>query len=192
MNFGDEEILNGFINRDNKVMCYLYKKYFPLIEQMVLKFDGNIHDTSDIFQDSLILIYMNIEEFKKNKSKFNFGSIFFTIARNKQRDLLRHRQSVSFINNFISPEVENEVSFDITGILEEEEKVKLYEKHFKFLNYECQKLLKYSLQNLTLKEITRRMKFKTEDYTKHRRYKCKEFLMNSIYKDPIYSELKYE
>ena len=186
----DEKIIKGFIDGENKVISYIYKTFFPVIEKMILKFDGTKEDACDIFQDSLILMYQNLKEKKVNISKHCFGSVLFTIARSKQLDLLRHKNTATVINNDIKKE--KDISEDVSVLFDEIEKDMLFEKHFNKLSHECQEVLKYSLQNIPLKEITRLMNFKTDDYTKHRRYKCKEYLMNSIINDPKYGELKYD
>lgn len=192
MNLEDEKIIMGFLNGDNEVICYIYKTFFPVIENMILKFDGSKEDARDIFQDSLILIYMNLKEKKKIKPNLCFGSLLFTVARNKQIDLLRHRLAVSLFNKENNHEEEIVVPEEVTDLFKEIEKYILYERYFNSLSPECKKLLKYSLQDIPLKRITLLMNFKTDDYTKHRRYKCKEYLMNSIIKDPKYHKLRYD
>ncbi len=187
----DEKIFNGLRNGDLEMIHYIYTTFFPTVENMVIKLNGNKEDAQDIFQDALTFMYMSLQE-KKIECKFSFGSMIYTIARNKRIDSIRRACKRENINIQELPDEQIEYTEDNARLYDEIEKFSLYEKHFNLLSPECQKILKFSMQDMSLKEITYLLKFKNDDYTKHRRYKCKEHLMKSIFNDPAYKELKYD
>jgi hypothetical protein len=71
----------------------------------------------------------------------------------------------------------------------ENEKIKIYQKHFLSLGDDCQKVLRLFLRKISLREIAEIMGYKTEKYAKTRKYECKEELKNRILNDPNYLNL---
>ncbi|MDP4206820.1 MAG: hypothetical protein Q8859_12585, partial [Bacteroidota bacterium] len=65
---------------------------------------------------------------------------------------------------------------------------RLYQKHFKSLGADCQKILQLYFDKVSLKQITQIMGFKSELYAKKRKYKCKEYLVKSIKQDLEYKK----
>jgi DNA-directed RNA polymerase specialized sigma subunit len=64
------------------------------------------------------------------------------------------------------------------------EKINLLQKYLLAMDKECQRLLRLFLQKLSLKEITEMLGFSSADYTKFRKYQCKNRLKKQIMEDP--------
>ena len=70
----------------------------------------------------------------------------------------------------------------------ENEKYRLFQKHFLKLSEDCKKILKLFMNKVPLREIAEIMGFKTEKYAKTRKFMCKEKLKNAIFNDPNYKK----
>ena len=60
--FNLDEILDGIIKHDQDVLSYIYKKFFRIIKNYVIKNSGSEKDAQDIFQESLIVIYRQLKD----------------------------------------------------------------------------------------------------------------------------------
>ena len=65
---------------------------------------------------------------------------------------------------------------------------KLFQKHFKRLEKDCQKLLLLFLKKVPLKDIAEELGIGSQQYIKRKKYKCKEQLVRYIKSDPNYKE----
>ncbi|MFC2096620.1 hypothetical protein ACFLQ3_02865, partial [Bacteroidota bacterium] len=75
-----------------------------------------------------------------------------------------------------------------TDEYEKNEQYKLYQKHFKRLEKDCQKLLQLFLKKVPLKEIADELGIESQQYIKRKKYKCKEQLVRYIKSDPNFKE----
>jgi len=55
----NQQIIYGIKKGDKLVIESVYRDYFLLVSNYVLKNSGSIEDAKDIFQESLIVIYHN-------------------------------------------------------------------------------------------------------------------------------------
>lgn len=193
MELSDQELLNGILKGDREMIRNVYRLIYPSVEGIVLSLYGSKDDAHDIFQESLLVIYSKLIE-NKFELKSSLKTYMCALAKNMTWGILRKRKK-NFRIDFNEPShkiaetlfEDESLSYDL-----EEEKTRLYEKHFELLQLDCQKLLKYFFLDLHVKQITFLMRFNSDSYTKSRRGKCKEFLMKSIFEDPLYKKLNYE
>ena len=73
---------------------------------------------------------------------------------------------------------------------EEQERYKLYQKHFQTLHMDCQTILTMFLEKVPLRDIAKKMNIKSEKYLKKRKYQCKEILVKRIQNDANFKRLK--
>jgi hypothetical protein len=78
---------------------------------------------------------------------------------------------------------------NLVELVDKNERYRLYQKHFKTLGTDCQKLLQLFFDKVPLKEIAKIMGYKGEKYAKTRKYKCKELLTNRIKQDAEYKKI---
>lgn len=184
-----EAILTGLKDSDNVVLRYVYKKYYPEIRFFVIKNSGSDDDAKDTFQEALIVIYKKLKDGSLDLS-CSFKTYLYSVARNIW---LRHLSKNRIKTHELS---DNQVFVDMDdnmeSILSEQERFRLYQKHFLTLHKDCQTILKLFLEKIPLREIQKRMNLKSEKYVKKRKYQCKEILVKRIQNDPNYKHLKDE
>lgn len=183
--FTANSILQGIKDRDTKVLDFIYENYFNQIKVFILKNHGTEKDARDIYQDAILVIYLKAQENNLSLSS-PFNTYLYTVCR-----LLWLKQ--------IEQKLEDQIIAKDTGIfidldnsyfeiIEVNKRFKLYQDHFKKLNYSCQKVLELFLTGVPIKEITLILNFKNEKYARKRKHQCKEKLVSSIKNDP---EFKY-
>ena len=60
IHFTDEAIVEGIKARDNRIIRYVYKEYFPTIKFLITTNSGTDTDAEDVFQDAMIIIYRKV------------------------------------------------------------------------------------------------------------------------------------
>lgn len=68
----------------------------------------------------------------------------------------------------------------------------LFNKHFKDLSKDCQKILSMYFNNFSVEDIRTAMNYKDLHHTADRKYRCKKSLINRIVNDPLFKRLKDE
>ena len=186
--YSDKEILAGIKNGDDRIFQFIYKNCFPDIRRLVLSNSGSDQDVEDLFHDSLLvscnkLIHTNL------KLKCRFRTYLYSVARLlwlkelKQRRLRRQE--------YYDPDSQpGEIINSIAKL--ELAKMKIYDKHFKELSKECQKVLYMYFENATMEEIYKEMAYKNVQIAKDKKYRCKKSLMTRIANNPEYKKVSDE
>lgn len=187
--FTVEAILEGIKNSNNEVLRYVYTKYYPEIRFFVIKNSGTDEDAKDVFQESLIVIYKKLKEDSLDLT-CAFKTYLYSVAR---IIWLKHLER----NKFRTSDIEEDQVFvifedDTEKRIFEQERYRLYQKHFLTLHKDCQAILRLFLQKVPLKDIQKKLNLSSEKYVKKRKFQCKEILMKRITNDPNYNSLKDE
>ena len=182
-----EAQLEGIRTSNNEVLGFVYRKYFPEIRFFVLKNSGSDEDAQDVFQESIIIIYKKLRDSTLDLN-CSFKTYLYSVCRIvwlKHLDK-RHYKTSSFsdVMTFV------DLNEGVEQTAEDQERFKLYQKHFKSLHTDCQKILKLFLDKVPLKDIASRMNVKSEKYLKKRKFQCKEILVKRIQNDPDFKKLK--
>lgn len=185
----DQELLNLILSGDTKTLVNLYDKSFSSIKQFVLKNSGQPEDAEDLFQEGLVVLYRKI----KGGSLVltcSLPTYVYSICRNIWLDQLRRVGKVGIDKGTIDGGEELvDLDSDTIETIYLNDRYALYQKHFQLLGEGCRKLLKLFFDKVKMKEITEKMGFGSEQYTRKRKFKCKEKLIESIKSDELYSEL---
>lgn len=184
-----EAILEGLKTNDNEVLNFIYRKYFPEIRFFVIKNSGSDEDAQDVFQEAIIIIYKKLRDGVLDLT-CSFKTYLYSVCRIvwlKQLDK-RKLKTDGFSDNQVFVDLQEGVE----ELAEEQERFKLYQKHFQSLHIDCQTILKMFLQKVPLKEIASRLNIKSEKYLKKRKYQCKEILVKRIQNDPNFKKLKHD
>ena len=175
----DKDIIEGVRLQEDKVLNYLYDKYYPTIKNYVLKNSGSKDDVSDVFQDTIIALYQRIMENNFTLTS-DLKGYFFGIARNIWNTHLRKRIKTEQIES------------DLIGDENDEAEDKVFEKilarAFVKLKPDCQKVLTLFYEGAGYDEIANKLSLKSEQYARRKKYLCKESLMELIKQDPDYAE----
>jgi len=184
--YTDDAIIDGLKRRDNGIIRYIYKEYYPTIKFLITTNSGTDTDAEDVFQDALVVLYRKVAR-ETLVLTSSFKTFLYSICRNLWLQRLDRRV---FSNEFLEMEDLSELqdNHNHEQPEEEHEKYRLFQQHFLKLSQDCQKVLRLFLGKASLKEIADIMGFKTEKYAKTRKFMCKEKLKNSIINDPYFKK----
>ena len=176
----DINIIDGVRNQDDKVLNWLYDNYFQSVKNHVLSNSGSEEDVSDVFQDTIIVLYNQITEDNLNLTT-DLKGYFFGIARNVWSSQLRKKQKTVELD--IDPPDEEEPEEQSDPVLE-----RIISRVFQKLKPDQQMILNLFSDGSTYEEIAIKMNLKNEVYARRKKYLCKEALLELVKEDPEYQE----
>jgi len=176
----DINIIEGVRNQDDKILNWLYDNYFNTVKNHVLSNSGSDEDVSDVFQDTIIVLFNQITE-EKLKLTSDLKGYFFGIARNVWSSHLRKKQKTVELEIDLPDEEETEEQYDPT--LE-----RIVSRVFLKLKPDQQMVLNLFSEGLSYEEIASKMNLKNEVYARRKKYLCKETLLELVKEDPEYQE----
>ncbi len=182
-----EAILKGLKSNDSEVLNFIYRKYFPEIRFFVIKNSGSDEDAQDVFQEAIIIIYKKLRDGVLDLT-CSFKTYLYSVCRIVWLKQLEKRKIKK--DSFSDNQVFVDLQEGVDEMAEEQERYKLYQKHFQTLHVDCQTILKLFLEKVPLKEIASRMNINSEKYLKKRKFQCKEILVKRIQNDPNFKKLK--
>ncbi len=182
--YSDDRIINGLTKKDDSVIQFLYREFFPIVRSIVERNSGNHQDAEDVFQDGLIILYKRI-----NSQSFtlhcSLKTYFYAICKHIWLQRLERKCRLCYQADIEVHEDQGDYSVDAYHLKEQQlEKLRLYQHHFLNLPKGCQKLLTLFFRKISLKEIATLMGYKDENYAKTRKYLCKNMLRKRILNDP--------
>lgn len=176
----DISIINGIRNQDDKTLNWLYDNYLPAVKKHVLNNSGSKQDASDVFQDTIIVLYNQITENTLNL-RFDLKGYFFGIARNVWNEQLRRNQKTLELE-FDLPEDEAQEE------LEDQTLERIVTKVFPMLKPDEQMILRLFAEDMSYEDIAVRMDLKNETNARRKKYLSKEALLGLLKNDPEYQE----
>lgn len=185
--YTDEQIVAGIARKDSKVVRYIYRAYFGMVERMVINMGGRPEETKDIFQEAMEILFLKIRDGQLSLTS-SFSTYLYAICKNLKRHAIRkYREPVP------GDRADRQLVSEPSGEDETREKMKaLVNRHFGNLSQDCQKLLRMHFQKTSLDDITSAMGYSSEHYTADRKYKCKKSLIKRVRNDPDYKKLMDE
>jgi len=179
-NISDQTIIEGVRQQDEKILNWLYDNYFQFVRKYVLNNSGSTDDVSDVFQDSIIILYNQIIENNLNLTT-DLKGYFYSIARNVWSAQLRKKQRTT------------ELEFDVVeeedvGDLSREILERVVNRAFQKLPKDQQKVLKLFSEGQTFEMIAKKLDLVSEGNARKKKFKCKESLLDLIKEDPEYQE----
>ncbi|GAP70775.1 DNA-directed RNA polymerase specialized sigma subunit, sigma24 family [Bacteroidales bacterium 6E] len=187
--FTDDQILKGILRHDNVVLAFIYKQYFYKVNAFIRKNNGDEDDVNDVFQEAIIIIYRKLKENDLLFENRSFEVYLFSVCRFLWlKELEKRRLDKQKINDTLN--FQDEIyDDDLVAVVEKNERFLLYQKHFKSISTDCQKILQLFFEKVPIKQIAHIMGFKSEKYVKTRKFKCKELLVERIKQDVEYKKL---
>jgi len=176
----DNEIIEGIRRQDDKILNWMYDHYRGLVRHHVLKNSGVEADVSDVFQDSIIVLYNQIVN-NELKLTSDLKGYFFGIARHtwitQRRKKLRSTEiAVDFPDEADPEDGGNQVLERIVS------------RAFQKLKIDSRTILVLFSEGYTYEEIALKMNLKSEIYARRKKYLSKEALMELIKCDPEYKD----
>jgi RNA polymerase sigma factor (sigma-70 family) len=178
----DIKIIEGIRLQDDVILNWLYDNYFSAVKNHVLRNSGTVEDVSDVFQDSIIVLFKQITEENLNLTT-DLKGYFFGIARNVWSSQLRKKQKTTELDIDI-PDEDNEHDEESGDPLLE----RVVSRAFQKLKPDQQEILGLFSNGHSYEEIAAKMDLKSELYARRKKYLCKEALLNLVKEDPEYQE----
>jgi RNA polymerase sigma factor (sigma-70 family) len=154
---------------------------------MVKSNSGTQMDAEDVFQDAMLLIYKKISSGSLNLTSA-FNTYLYAVCKHVWLQKL-HKRGIQLDSKGIEDIESIADNHNIEALIEDNEKFKLFQKHFEKLSEDDQKMLKLFLKKVPLAEIAAIMGYSSYEYAKVRKYLVKEKLKNSILNDQRYREI---
>ncbi|HZY24197.1 MAG TPA: sigma-70 family RNA polymerase sigma factor [Bacteroidales bacterium] len=176
----DINIIDGIRNQDDYILNWLYDNYLQTVKKHVLNNSGSDDDVSDVFQDTIIVLYNQIVSDTLHLTT-DLKGYFFGIARNVWSSQLRKKQRTV------------ELEIDLPDVDETEEQSdpvleRIVSRVFTQLKPDQQLILNLFSDGLSYDEIAVRMDLKNEVYARRKKYLSKESLIELMKEDPEYQE----
>jgi RNA polymerase sigma factor (sigma-70 family) len=172
-------LIEGLRNQDSATLKYLYKIYYPVVKNHVLKNSGDESDISEVLQESIIILYKQIASNNLDLAT-DLKGYFFGIIKLVWNPILRQKQRYAELVTDVSDE--SEEPYDTNDILLE----KIVAKAMGKLKPECRQILNLFAEGHSFIEIAEIMKLKSEEYARRKKFLCKESLMGFIKADKEY------
>jgi RNA polymerase sigma factor (sigma-70 family) len=176
----DIKIINGIRNQDDFILNWLYDNYLQTVKKHVLNNNGSDDDVSDVFQDTIIVLYNQIVSDSLTLTT-DLKGYFFGIARNVWSAQLRKKQRTVELEIDIPDEDETEEQSN--PVLE-----RIVSRVFTKLKPDQQMILNLFSDGLSYEEIAVKMNLKNEVYARRKKYLSKESLLELMKEDPEYQE----
>ncbi|MEP7268323.1 MAG: sigma-70 family RNA polymerase sigma factor [Saprospiraceae bacterium] len=181
----ENEIIEAIRSGQSDGIQQLYKRYYPMILNLIKLNGGKSQDAEDIFQEALISLISNIRKPGFTLTS-KLSSYIYSICRNMWYYKIRGNKGT-----IIDTEVLNSVP-DIDHLPEMEtfeEKHKLIAQVFENLNKECQQILhEFYFLDRPLKDIGVEMNY-TEGSIRVKKSRCMASLKKFVEDHPQYAQL---
>ncbi|GAI07454.1 unnamed protein product [marine sediment metagenome] len=179
--FTAEEILDGIRDKNNDILTFVYKEYYPFIKKYILNNNGNKQDAEDIFQETIVMIYRKVEEGQFSLD-CSLKTYIYSVCRILWLKELEMRKLLRKDN--LEPKEMDELDVEYLPEDGDLEKKNLIQEHVLRLDENCRQILTLFYDGASMEEITEIIGTKSTLYTKFIKFKCKEKLIESLKKDP--------
>jgi DNA-directed RNA polymerase specialized sigma24 family protein len=159
------------------------------VNAFVRKNQGDEDDVNDVFQEAIIIIYRKLKGNDLLFENRSFEVYLFSVCRLLWLKQLEKRRIEKEKINDTMPFQDEIYDDDMVAIVAKNERFLLYQKHFKNISTDCQKILQLFFDKVPIKQIVHIMGFKSEKYVKTRKFKCKELLVERIKQDVEYKKI---
>jgi RNA polymerase sigma factor (sigma-70 family) len=187
--YSDDQIQKGIIRHDNLVLTYIYKQFYYKVNAFIKKNSGTDDDVNDVFQEAIIVIYRKLKDNENLFENRSFEIYLYSVCRFLWLKHLHHRKAEKEKINDTLPFNDEVYDDELSSLIEKNERYLLYQKHFRNISNDCQKILQMFFDKVPIRQIAQIMGFKSEKYAKTRKYKCKELLISRIKLDTDYKKL---
>lgn len=183
MNKIDSKIIQCIQKGENDpALAYLYEHTLKKVRRYVIQNNGTLEEASDIFQDAVIIFFNQVKQNKFNE-QYGIDGFIYSVSRNLWIDKVRKDKRLQ--NKDLSL-MESDVpdTFDLLGDLITREKSSAMKQVFQKLDEKCQKILRFSIyEKLSMKEISEKMGYASENVAKTNNYRCKQYLQKLVNED---------
>ncbi|MCU0393630.1 MAG: sigma-70 family RNA polymerase sigma factor [Thermoflexibacter sp.] len=170
----DQVLVDKIREGDNNALQYLYKKYYPVVQRLILQNSGDEEDAQDIYQEAVMVLYEKIKD-KDFKLSSSLKTFIYSISRNKWLYKLRQEGTggISFddVENFVEDldVVDDAQNFDNEHIDYDH----LLHEALQKMDDTCRKLLEhFYYHKLSLDIIAQKLGYNNANTAKAKKNKC--------------------
>lgn len=168
----DEDIIQGIIKRDNRIIGRIYKLYYPAIARMILSNSGSEEEAKDIFQEAVMVLYNKVIQ-KEFELKSKLSTFLYAVSRRLWLKQLSRRGSVVNTSDISDFEDILHIEDDLEKHQEIEAKYDQMNAALQELGEPCKTLIKdFYIKNFSMKEIQEKFGYTNTDNAKTQKYKC--------------------
>ncbi|MBI9066222.1 MAG: sigma-70 family RNA polymerase sigma factor [Salinivirgaceae bacterium] len=178
-----KEILNG----NEKILKKVYKKVYTHIERYAFGTNISQNVAKEAVQDAFEIFYRQALEGNLSLSctlETYIISIAKRVIHKEERDWYGRLKDGIDMDDEID-DVDEIVTKQI-----QEQKHRLFNHEFQKLDSECKTIISLTLEGYSSEEISKKMNFTSEEYTRNKRSKCKRYLIEQIKENPDYEKLR--
>lgn len=180
--YTDLEFIEGLRHNQDVVLRALYKKYYNLVLKYVVNNSGNTEAAADIYQETIIVLYENVQKpgFELNCQLQTF---IFSIAKRLWLKQLRNNGHTLRLKEDEEEEVVD-VSEELSDHLKKESDIERMNACMEELGEPCKTLLKdFYVYKLNMEEISEKFGYTNADNAKTQKYKCLQRLKRNFFED---------
>jgi len=178
--YSDIEIIEGIRKQDDRILNWVYDNWYGLVKDHVYKNSGNEDDASDVLQDSVIILFEQIQEGSLTLTT-ELKGYFFGVARNVWNSHLRRKQKTT---ELVTDHPDDDGTDESNKLLLE----KLVARAFEKLRPDQQQVLRLFSEGVSFEDIASIMNLSGEEYARRKKYMSKEALLDLVKEDPEYQE----
>jgi len=182
--YTDLEFIQGLKQNDDAVLRALYKKYYNIVLKYVVNNSGSSEAAADIYQETLIVLYENVqkEHFELNCQLQTF---IFSIAKRLWLKQLRDFGKIKRFNNDDENDIVD-VSEEISLHIQKESDINKMNACMEQMGEPCKTLLKdFYVYRLSMDEISEKFGYTNSDNAKTQKYKCLQRLKRYFFENEI-------
>lgn len=187
----DKEILqflqSNRSNEQDEGLRALYQLHYGMIEQLVLRNNGEREDAADIFQDGLVALFH-----KSRQTGFvltaSLKTLLYAICRNLWLMKLRKKKRETPLTDVHQETVSLDAG--ILDLLEDNDRNQLIAQGLQQLGSDCQKVLQlYYFERSKMKDIADTMGYAGEQVAKNKKSRCLQKLREWVLAQPVAKEV---
>jgi RNA polymerase sigma factor (sigma-70 family) len=168
----DEDILAKIARGEEEALDFLYKKYYRMMTNIVLRNNGTEQEAKDVFQDALVVFWQKASS-KELVLTSKISTYIYSICLNLWRKELERK------SRLVQTDGEDGEPEFMTH--ERDEKIKIIHECINDLGDTCRKLLSYHyFDGMSMTEIAVKLGYANTDTAKTKKYKCKQKLYNLV------------
>ena len=166
----DSEVLEKITRGDETALDYLYKKYYRMMTNLVMKNSGTEEEAKDIYQEALVVFWRKAASGNLVLTS-KISTFIYSICLNLWRKELERKSRYS-------SEEKDGVEFMDD---EQGEKAKIIHACINELGDTCRKILNYHyFDGLSMQDIAEKLGYANTDTAKTKKYKCKQRLFELV------------
>ena len=166
----DSEVLEKIARGEEGALDYLYKKYYRMMTNLVMKNNGTEQEAKDIYQDALVVFWQKAVSGNLVLTS-KISTFIYSICLNLWRKELERKGRLVHEEKDGSDYLRHE----------QEEKIRIIHECINELGDTCRKLLSYHyFDGMSMTDIAEKLGYANTDTAKTKKYKCKEKLYRLV------------